>query len=128
MNSLKNKRSICKDRMINQEAYYKWFDVAKHQVAYVDATSNLAERKNRSLKYHWKTAPFATRNIDQIRESRNWFAVHSFDHLIDSGPTRVKNEQQLRRDQILKLLHFQFQNSEVSTTQLFDFMKGLKKF
>ena len=62
---MKNKRSICKDRMLNQEAYYKWFDVAKHHVAYCE--------------HH-----VATRNIDQIRESRNSFAVHSFDHLIDS--------------------------------------------
>ena len=77
--------------MLNQDAYYKWFDVAKQNVGYCVATSNLAEQKNRSLKYHWKTSPFATRNIDQIRESRNWFTVHSFDHLIDSGPTRVRN-------------------------------------
>ena len=117
-----------KNRMLNNEMYYKWYDVAKVKVGYCDATSNLAERKNKSLKRHWNTSPFATRNIDQIRESKNWFSVHSFDHLVDSGPPRIRTKQQLRRSEIHKLLTYQFKNTEVSNTQLFSFMSGLNNF
>ena len=114
---------------MNNLIHFNWYELAEIKVSYVDGTSNLAERRNRSLKNHWQKAPFCRRNIDICRESRNWFSVYSYDHLVES-PTkvRVKNCQKLRREQILKLLQFQFENTSCTNSALFSFMKGLKNF
>ena len=114
--------------MMNNLDHFNWYALAERKVSYVDGTSNLAERKNRSLKNHWQKAAFCKRNIDIVRESRNWFLVHSFDYLIESSEPRVKNCQKIRREEILSLLKFQFENHECSNAELYTFMKGLRKF
>ena len=49
--------------MFTNLEHFNWYEVAEKKVALMDFTSNVAERRNKSLKNHWQKAPFCRRNI-----------------------------------------------------------------
>ena len=124
----KNVCRLCERRVMCYMDHFNWFEIAQTKLSLIDVTSNLAERRNKSLKNHWDKAPFCKRNIDLARETRNWFMVHSFDYIIEDREVRIKKDDKIRREELLKLLEFQFRNVSCSNQQLYSFMQGLRKF